>query len=1160
MKLLFSLLTLVSCAAPAAAGEIDFNRDIRPILSNKCFTCHGPDTEARQASLRLDSFAGATGETDSGDAAITPGDPGKSELIRRITTDDVDERMPPAEFGKSLSAAEKETLTRWIREGAPYAKHWSYNPPQRPATPDPLASVTPPQSADAKALAAWPRNDIDRFLLRNMLKVGLTPNPEADRTTLIRRLSLDLTGLPPTLKEVESFVNDADPQAYEKLIDRLLAKEAYGEHWARIWLDLARYADSAGYADDPARTIWAYRDWVIRALNNNQPFDQFTIDQIAGDLLPSPTDEQLVATAFHRNTLTNNEGGTNNEEFRNVAVVDRVNTTMAVWMGSTIACAQCHNHKYDPISQIDYFRFFAVFNNTQDADLRDEKPLLEVWTPEQEKQKTVWAVEIAALEQTLSTATPELAAAEAKWKERMSAEPQWFDILPAAVTLQSNNLANITDDAVLIPKPADTDVYTIDIPLTAVAKAGQPIAALQLETLAQADLPGQGAGHAGGNFVVTGLKASIVPPKGERPSGRFVRIENTGKGLFLSLAEVQVMQGADNIALKGAATQSSTDFGGPPALAIDGNTNGDYHQGKSVTHSKAEDNPWWEVDLKSSQAIDQIVLWNRTDNKLHTRLNNFQITLLDENRETVWTKTVVESPNPSGTYALSGVRGVAFAGATADYAQPEFPPTNVLKSDENGWAVGPQLAASHRLTLTAAKPFTAPADSVLRVVIEQKSKHLKHVLGAFRIRLTTDPQAVEFASIPTEIQRLLRGGPRDGKAQAMMSEYYRSIAPALKKDRDRLAAIKKQLASAKPTTTVPIMRELAADKQRETHLQHRGNYLQKGEKVTPGVPGELFAPPATENLDRLAVAQWLVDERNPLTSRVIVNRYWEGIFGRGIVLTSEEFGSQGEAPTHPELLDYLATEFIRLKWDRKALLKQLVTTAAYRQASTVTPEAYEQDPDNAFLARGPRFRLSAEMIRDQALAVSGLLSDKMYGPPVKPPQPSIGLSAAFGSGIDWKTSEGDDKHRRGLYTTWRRSNPYPSMSTFDAPNREVCTLRRDRTNTPLQALVTLNDPVYIEAAQALGRRMSSHPGETTDQIAYGFRLCVARSPNDAELKQLATLYSSVQGRLQENPQAAMKLATDPIGPLPQDASAVDLAAWTVVGNVLLNLDEMFMKR
>lgn len=796
IAILLAWVTLPVVASEAAepVGKIDFNRDVRPILSNACLKCHGPDATKRQGGgaggLRLDDPQSALADL-GGYAAIVPGEPDKSELIQRVTADDADLLMPPKASGPPLGEREVAVLKKWIEQGAPFARHWSCVPPVRPPLPEVRSD-------------AWPRNGIDAFVLQRLQREGLKPSPEADRYALIRRVSLDVTGLPPSVEEVDRFVADGSPDAYEKLVDRLLADSAYGEHWARMWLDLARYADSAGYADDPSRTIWEYRDYVIRSLNANKPFDQFTIEQIAGDLLPNPTDEQLIATAFHRNTMTNNEGGTNDEEFRNVAIVDRVNTTMAVWMGTTMNCAQCHSHKYDPISQEDYFRFFALLNNTEDADRGDESPLLQVWSEEQKRQKADWQTEIEQLEQALRTPTPELLAAQSRWEQAFA------------------------------------------------------------------------------------------------------------------------------------------------------------------------------QDLKTS--------------------------------------------------------------------------------------------------------------------------------------------------------------------------------------RERYELLKKQLAEMKPATTLPIMRELPEAQRRKTHIQLRGNYLSLGPEVTPGVPAAFRPLPPGVPANRLGLARWLVDESNPLTARVVVNRYWEQLFGTGLVRTSEEFGSQGEPPTHPELLDWLATELMRQKWDLKQLVKLLVTSATYRQSSRVTPELWERDPNNVLLARGPRFRLPSEAVRDQALAVSRLLSRKMYGPPVKPPQPPLGLSAAFGSGIDWKTSEGEDRYRRGLYTTWRRSNPYPSLAAFDAPNREVCTLRRDRTNTPLQALVTLNDPVYIEAAQGLARRMAAGGGSAGDKVRDGFRRCLARPPSAAELGRLVQLYEAARLRFAQTPDQARQFASDPLGPPPDGADISDLAAWTMVGNVLLNLDEMLMKK
>jgi hypothetical protein len=781
----------VSLLALEARSEApSFTRDIKGILSNRCVRCHGPDPEGRAGGgdegLRLDTFAGATADL-GGHAAIVPGKPDESELIARITSTDPDIVMPPPEAGERLPEKQVDLLKRWIAAGATYEPHWAYVPPKRPAVP-------------AVKQTAWPKNDIDRFILARLEAEGLAPQPEADRATLARRLALDLTGLPPTLDEVEAFVADPAADAVEKLVDRLLAHDGYGEHMARQWLDLARYADSAGYADDPPRTIWGWRDWVIRAFDANMPFDEFTLRQLAGDLLPNATLDDKVATAFHRNTLTNNEGGTIDEEFRTVAVIDRVNTTMSTWMGTTMACAQCHDHKYDPLSQKEYFQLYAILNNTADADRTDELPVVRL--------------------------------------------------------------------------------------------------------------------------------------------------------------------------------------------------------------------PWKVIDDK-------------------------------------------------------------------------------------------------------------------RAPLEQEIAEIE-------------------AGIPELKKPLAKGRPEPPEFQPA-----RKIVADLKKRLDAL-----------PVVTVPVLEELAGDRRRITKIQLRGNWQNLGDEVREGVP-DVFNDAAASGgrVDRLALAKWLVDPANPLTARVIVNRIWERLFGIGIVSTSEEFGSQGDLPSHPELLDWLACELVESGWSLKSLQRLIVTSAAYRQSSKCPPDLVARDPENRLVACGPRVRLSAEVIRDQALAASGLLSRKKGGPSVKPPQPNLGLNAAFGSSTDWQTSTGEDRYRRALYTTWRRSNPYPAMATFDAPSREVCTIRRPRTNTPLQALVTMNDPAFVEAAQALARRMVREGGSTAaDRAARGFRLVLARQPTPAEIDRLVGLHAEARADFAKAPDDAAKMATDPLGPVPSDfpADAADLAAWTVVANVILNLDETFM--
>jgi hypothetical protein len=1135
-------------------SKIDFNRDIRPLLTENCFKCHGPDDDARKARLRFDVRADALKPAKSGQVAIVPGSPERSELIARITATDLDDRMPPIKSGKKLTPNQIELLRHWIAQGATYATHWAYVKPARP----PLPMV--------KNLR-WPRNPIDRFILSRLEREGLKPSVQADRSTLIRRVSLDLTGLPPTIEEVDRFLSDKSSRAYEKVVDRLLASPVFGEHWARLWLDLARYADSAGYADDPPRTIWAYRDYVIKAFNANKPFDRFTREQIAGDLLDGSEEEDLVATAFHRNTMTNNEGGTDDEEFRNAAVVDRVNTTMSVWMATSMGCAQCHTHKYDPISQQEYFRFFAFFNNTEDADRKDEAPVLELYPDSQKLQRTKWQSEISAIQTKLKTPTQESLASQKKWEQNFPLDLDWAPLKPVRTQSRNNAAMSISDDSAVHVMPEQkTESYTVEFPVSA-----KQIAGLRIEAGASKPSVGQ---RTNGSFVISRLAATLLPPAGNRTEARFIRIELPGKEKILSLAEVQVFHGNENLALGGEASQSSVSYDGPARLAIDGNTDGDYENAKSTTHTDEKfDDPWWEVDLKSQRPIDHIVIWNRTDGEKHVRLSDFRILALDEKREPVWEKAVKEPPKPSADFVVDGSRSIRFAAVHADQVQPGFNPESILQDKaKKGWAVGSESGKPHYLTLVPEKAMRVAPGSRLQVVVEQMIDRQQIISGWFRVSASEDERMGEYARTPFSILEILPLPleQRSENQQRTLTEYFLgNIDPHLEPDRKRLTELNKLLADLKPDT-VPIMRELIGEKRRKSHLQLRGNFMALGEEVSEAVPAAFHPLARGKAPNRLALADWLVDENNPLTARVLANRLWEQIFGIGIVRTSEDFGSQGDAPTHPELLDWLACELrdgslpnqelsvTDHAWDLKAFLKLLVTSAAYCQSSRVSPELMERDPDNLLLARGPRFRMTAEVVRDQALAVSGLLSPKLYGPSVRPPQPSLGLTAAFGSSLDWKTSDGEDRYRRALYVEWRRTSPYPSMATFDAPNREVCTLRRPRSNTPLQALVTLNDPVYVEAAQALARRMAKFEGTDVDRAQFGFRLCLARLPHLHELQALVDFYAATCTKYASEPKQAKDLAGLRASTL-DEKELSRLAAWTAVANVLLNLDETLMK-
>lgn len=1138
--MLHRYLLALAFSLPALSAKVSFNDEIRPLLSNRCYRCHGPDEEDRKAKLRLDTREGAMKEHNSF-SAVVPGNIEDSELIYRIITDDEDEMMPPPGKGERFTKEQIDLFKRWIEEGAEYEVHWSYSKPE-------LAEVPNVDETTMKV-----RSPIDAFILDRLKKEGLSPRKEADRHTLIRRVSLDLTGLPPTREEVESFVADKSADAYEKLVDRLLAQPVFGEHWARMWLDLARYADSAGYADDPGRTIWAYRDWVIRAFNANMPFDQFTLEQIAGDLLPDPTQDQLIATAFHRNTKTNNEGGTSDEEFRNAAVVDRVNTTMATWMGTTAACAQCHTHKYDPITHAEYFSMFAIFNQSEDADRRNEAPILNVFVESEKRVKL--EAEIAALEKAAlvpdATDLAELAKWEADLKSKLT---KWQVLEPTKMAATSGATLTLgSDKSVLVGgKAAKTDRYSIS------ARSDlKKITALKIETLAYENLDGGGPGRKE-NFVLSEVALSSGGNSNSK-RGRFVRIELPGDGKIIHVAEVQAFDAAGiNVALKGKAKQSTTGYGGEARLAIDGNTNGTF-TAKSTTHTNDGDRaPYWEVDLGAEYDLSRLAVWNRTDNNLQSRLNGFKLSVLNAKRAPVWEKTFAKASKREQAVALDGAQRGSFVSASATYEQENFGASAAIDGNpgsQSGWAVGGATGKDHHAVFRLATPLPGGA---LKVGLAQSYRD--HAIGRFRISVT---DAAEPApAVPHAIAALLAvpAAKRDAEATAALFAHYVKANPAALRSREQIAALKKEIAALEPGTTVPVMRELPKNKQRKTHIQLRGSYLSLGDEVGPGVPKVFGALPEGATPDRLAMARWLVDRNNPLTARVVANRFWENLFGVGIVLTSEEFGSQGERPSHPELLDWLALEFMDGGWDVKKFLRLLVTSSAYRQNSHVTDEMAARDPDNRLVARGPRVRLSAEMIRDQALAVSGLLSSKMFGAPVRPPQPNLGLKAAFGGGTDWKTSTGEDKFRRGLYTSWRRSSPYPSMATFGAPNREVCTVRRGATNTPLQALVTLNDPVYIEAAQALARRMAVGEGAVAAKIAYGFQLCLSRPPRDVEVARLVALYDSTRTKYAADAGLAKQMATNPIGPVPKGGDLVELATLSVVANILLNLDETLMKR
>jgi Protein of unknown function (DUF1553)/Protein of unknown function (DUF1549)/Planctomycete cytochrome C len=1004
----------------AAAPKVNFAREVRPILSNNCFHCHGPDDKNRKGNgekgLRLDTEEGAFEALESG-FALVAGHPEKSALLERILSHESDELMPPPKTGKKLTEHEIALLRRWIQEGAAYAGHWAYEKP----TAAPVPNVLVPR---------WSESAVDRFLYSRLQAEELQPSPEADAAALIRRVALDLTGLPPSTEEVAAFVSNKAPDAYSRLVDRFLAKASFGEHWARVWMDLARYADSAGYPSDPGRSIWAFRDYVIRAFNENKPFDQFTIEQIAGDLLPEPTEAQIIATAFHRNTMTNNEGGTSDEEFRIAAVIDRVNTTWSVWMGTSMACAQCHTHKFDPLTQKEYFSFYAILNQTEDADRNDEAPLHQFLLPEEKARKAELEKEAGEIEALFKTPIPAWSQGFAVWDAGFPRDLEWQSGMTGEAKSLNGGSVAVREDGSLFVGTSEKGGDTVTVHLGEIV--GE-VAALQLNSLPEARLPGGGAGYgASGAFIVDQIRVSVLPADAK----------------------------AKPREVKFRAVYATTTAGGFEPQTV--------------------------VGLK----------------------------------------------------------------------------VNVEQNARNkGWSVSNSLKPQS-LTLIPENTVKLQAGDTLRVELDQRSRKKEQLLASFALKYTLDARAELAVSTPPQMVAILRSvlAARTAASAAQLMDYYvRSHAVEAAAERASLASKKRELEALKPNT-VPVMRDLPGEKHRVTKVQIRGNYRNLGDEVSAGTPAVL--PPLRGVApDRLAMARWLVSPENPLTARVIANRFWESIFGVGIVRTSEEFGAQGEMPVHPELLDWLALELVRSGWDVKSFLKTLLSTAAYRQSSAVTPALQEKDPENRFLARGPRFRMSAEILRDQALFVSGLLSPKMFGKPVRPPKPNMGLSTAFGRANDWEISAGEDRYRRALYTEVRRNSPYPSFTTFDAPNREVCTLRRNRTNTPLQALVTLNDPVFIEAAQALARKIIKEGGASTEErVRYTFQRALSREPSWKEAERLGRLIREMEAEFASNPARAISMATEPLGALPPGGGAPEYATWTVFANVVLNLDEVLMRR
>lgn len=999
----------------AAAEAVDFARDVAPIFAELCYQCHGPDKQ--ESGLRLDQRAAVFKGGDTGPLFVA-GSSKTSELVHRVSAAD-DERMPPpGPTSKALSAEQVARIAAWIDAGAPWpesvagSSHWSFQPVARPE---------PPAVKDG----GWARTPIDRFVLAPLEARGVAPSPEADRYTLIKRLSYDLIGLPPTLAEVDAFVGDIAPDAYERLVDRLLDSPHFGERWGRHWLDMARYADSDGYEKDNARPdAWRYRDWVIDAVNSDLPLDRFTIEQLAGDLVDGATPLTRLATAFHRQTLTNTEGGADQEQFRVEAIFDRVATTGSVWLGLTVGCAQCHTHKYDPISHEEYYRLFAFFNNADETD--GDAPLAG-------EALVKWDAERAAAERKLRELTPklektraELAAGVPEWESELkgsgSAPLQFHPVELVAVESSAGaEFKQFSDGSYLVTgKTPEVDKYTI----TARSDLAE-VTGFRIEVLAHPSLGGHGPGRTEhGNFVLSEFRAFAAPTR----------------------------------------------------------------------------------EFK------------------------------DDHR-------------------------VKIAAAEADFSQGGFPPANAFDGKEpTGWAVGSQEGRDHAIVLMAKEPIRGEQTPWLQLVLSQ-NHGLKHTLGRFRVSAVTgrDP----LFGLPKNVRDILAIKPemRTAEQTIVLVDYRvsqdkqsRELADDIQKQRERLAA--------RPEMRVRVLAE-RNDKRRASHILHRGDFLQPDAEVRPGTLAALPPlQPRGEAADRLDLARWLTDPRHPLTARVTVNHLWANLFGRGIVKTPGDFGVRGERPTHPELLDWLASELVARGWSRKAMIRLIVSSAAYRQSSAVRAELVEADPLNDWLHRQNRYRVEGEIVRDLSLSVAGLLSPKIGGPSVFPPLPPGIAELSYANNFKWKTSEGEDRYRRAMYTFFKRTAPHPTLTTFDCPDANTTCLERQTSNTPLQALTTLNNDAFVDAARALARRLLAAPvKDDQERLAQGLRWCIARPPSGDELAAFAGLLADSRRWYGEHGEEVKSLVDDGPsgGAAATGAAPAEVAAWTATARIMLNLDEFLTR-
>ena len=1183
-----------SSKSAGSADKVDFTRDVRPILSKHCFTCHGPDEAARKAKLRLDVRNEALRPAKSDEIAIVPGKPDKSEMVTRIFAENEDDVMPPPATKKPLTPEQKEILKRWIAEGAEYKVHWAFVSPKQA----PLPKVRD---------KSWPRNAIDNFVLARLEKEGLKPSPIADKYTLVRRVYLDLTGLPPTPEQADEFVKDVSPGAYERLVDKLIASPHYGERWARRWLDLARYADTNGYEKDRQRSIWPWRDWVINSLNADMPFDEFTIEQLAGDMLPNATQAQIVATGLHRNTMINEEGGIDTLEYRFLSMVDRVHVTTTSWLGLTMACAQCHTHKYDPIQHTEYYRFMAFLNNVVE-------PTIPIVTPEIAKKRAKSQEKIDALEAALPEKFPiEVGVA---WQT------------PGVALFTSQNGADgefLSDGSFRVTgKKPDKDVYTIKFEV-----GTQRVTHVQLEAIPDEKVDKGGPGYGdSGNFVLSEFEMEIQEPGsvGEPVKVKFASAKADyaqeglpekdaidgktdtgwaigGKGENLKHRHV-IFELAEPLELKktaGATVRLIQDYGRHHILGRFRVSLGNELPESIVSDERRRElrdqafEKWLPDQLPMAMTWQQLrpvaatsstpILTIQDDNSIFASgdftksdsytikfrdlpagLKAIRLEMLPDDRLPNRGPGSVNHEGPEGDFWLSTVKVKAdgkimlLTNASESFANEDNKAAKALDDDlQSGWSISGGQGKAHNAVFQFADSVTSANELELEMICE---KYYASGLGRFRVWVTTDDNAKASALDNDAVVVLARYRDKEklksltavtntSPERGLLLRQFAKLSPDCAKSRREIETLQKDM--PKFSTTL-VMQERPSGHERHTFRHHRGEYLQPKEEVTPGVPSFLPPLPEKTTTNRLALAKWLVSAQNPLTARVVMNRNWEAFFGRGLVRTTEDFGFQGETPSHPELLDWLAVEFVKEGWSQKKMHKFIVMSATYQQSSGVSAELRERDPVNVLLTRSPRLRLEAEMVRDAALVASDLFSDKIGGPSVYPPQPpGVSSEGAYGA-LAWKTSEGADRYRRGLYTFAKRTAPYAMTATFDGPSGEACLARRERSNTPLQALSLLNDSVFMECASALGKMAVKLDGDESKRVELVFRRCMTRPPSVEEQAKIKQFYQTQLARF-----VSGELKATDILEVKEGEHLNEQAAWATVARVLLNLDETITK-